>query len=71
MRCLSMVSVVNCGAVDLCVFWCVVERVCRMVWVCIWVSGLPLVPVVYCVLRCGLGGDVVWRVADGGWRAVV
>ena len=49
-RCLSMVSVVNCGAVVLGVFWCVVERVCRMVWVCIWVRELPLIPVVYCVL---------------------
>ena len=57
-RCFSMVSVVNCGTAALGVFWCVVERVRRMVCVCLWVRELPLIPVVYCVLRCVVCGAV-------------
>ena len=83
-RCLPMISVVNCDAVDLCVFWGVFERVCSMLWVCIWVCELPLLPVVYCALwcavygmwcavRCMACGVVVCRSAcmRGSWAACV
>ena len=50
-RCLPMVSVVNCDAVDLCVFWCVFWGRCR--WGCMVVVSCAMFAYGFCgEMRC-------------------